>query len=898
MRLSVKRWLVAGVTVALFAAVPSPAIADWLTYHADLARTGTDVSVPAMTNDINQRWLSPSLDGDVFAEPLVFGNIVVSATEGNSIYAIDARTGNLLWNKNYGRPVPSSQLPCGNINPVGITGTPVIDAATGTLYAVTFVWDGSTTGSIHYVLEAINLNNSGAELWHRTIAPTDPTYTFDPLIEGQRSALSFASGTVYIPFGGRYGDCGNYRSWTVGAAATGATGAIVSYPLQTPNGGGGTWASSGGAMDSSNNLYISTGNTFCNPGCAFDYGNSVLKLSPNLSLLDYFAPSNWAALNAGDTDLGSVGPTLIGNSLLFQVGKEGIGYLLSTSSLGGTNHQTPLFSARVCNATADAAFGGVAYSAPYLYVPCSDRLEALLVSSGPTPSFTSAWHGPAGSIGPPIVAGGFVWSVDWNGTTLYALSPSNGAQRLAATLPNAPMHFATPAAGDGQVFVPDWRQIVAFGSGCGTASTNQYTLTDSDGGTWVDMDATNLVQTLRPTSSGWALLEANADLWTATAGYNQDIGIFVSDNAGADTLAGWKESGGSGGTFSPNAAFLQVAYPVTGGHVYVVKLKWKTNKPATGVTIYSGAGPFSPFSPTSLAARLIATTGLATAVTTAQDRLTGNDGVTWAPLDGGIGTTLTITPSANATALLGGNSDLWTGDAGYNQDLGIFVSVNSGPDQLLAWKESGGFNGTFSPNAAFVHAVYPMTGSSTYVFRLKWKANRNDTAPLGIASGAGVGTFSPTRLTAELVPSGMALSSGAIATQPLLTNSDGATWQPIDPSLDRSLTPTASSTVNVMANADLWTKNSGFNQDLGIFVSVGGGPDQLLAWKESGGFNGTFSPNAAFSQDQYAVSAGTNYVFKVKWKTNRPSPGGTIVIGAGPGAPFSPTRLTVETIIC
>ena len=141
-------------------------------------------------------------------------------------------------------------------------------------------------------------------------------------------------------------------------------------------------------MDPSNNLYIATGNTFCSGGCAYDYGESVLKLSSSLSLLDHFAPSDWASLNASDTDLGSVGPTLLGNNLLFQVGKAGAGYLLSTTNLGGSNHETPLFSGQVCNATADAAFGGVAYSAPYLYVPCSDHLEALLVTTGATPSFT------------------------------------------------------------------------------------------------------------------------------------------------------------------------------------------------------------------------------------------------------------------------------------------------------------------------------------------------------------------------------------------------------------------------------------------------------------------------------------------------------------------------------
>ena len=367
------------------------ASADWLTYHADLARSGANPSVPAMTNAITQRWAYPGLDGSAYAEPLVYGRMVIAATENNSVYAIDAGTGNLLWSKNYGRPVPNSQLPCGNVDPVGITSTPVIDAATGTLFAVGFMWDGSNSASIHYQLEAINLNNAGAELWHRTIAPTDPTYVFDPMIEGQRSALSLANGTVYIPFGGRYGDCNssiaNYRSWTVGSATSG-TGSLLSFPLPTPNGGGGTWASSGSAMDPSNNLYIATGNTFCSGGCAYDYGESVLKLSSSLSLLDHFAPSDWASLNASDTDLASVGPTLLGNNLLFQVGKAGAGYLLSTTNLGGSNHETPLFSGQVCNATADAAFGGVAYSAPYLYVPCSDHLEALLVTTGATPSFT------------------------------------------------------------------------------------------------------------------------------------------------------------------------------------------------------------------------------------------------------------------------------------------------------------------------------------------------------------------------------------------------------------------------------------------------------------------------------------------------------------------------------
>src|ERR1700686_1122532 len=98
-------------------------------------------------------------------------------------------------------------------------------------------------------------------------------------------------------------------------------------------------------------------------------------------------------------------------------------------------------------------------------------------------------------------------------------------------------------------------------------------------------------------------------------------------------------------------------------------------------------------------------------------------------------------------------------------------------------------------------------------------------------------------------------------------------------------------------NADLWTATAGYNQDLGIFVSVGGAADQLVGWKESGGFNGTFSPNAAFVQTAFTMSAGTSYRFSLRWKTNRRASGVTIYMGAG-GGPYSPTRFTAETVSC
>src|SRR5437588_2298351 len=163
-------------------------------------------------------------------------------------------------------------------------------------------------------------------------------------------------------------------------------------------------------------------------------------------------------------------------------------------------------------------------------------------------------------------------------------------------------------------------------------STGQYQLTNSDGATWVEMDAANLRLHITPSGSGTALLSANADLWTAQAGVNQDFGIFVSAAGGPDTAVAWKESGGSAGTFSPNAAFVQGTDAMTAGTSYIATLQWKANIPAGG-TLFAGAGPLSTgFSPTRLTAVLVSG-GLGMAGSTQQYRLANSDGTSWLDID-------------------------------------------------------------------------------------------------------------------------------------------------------------------------------------------------------------------------------------------------------------------------
>ena len=441
-------------------------------------------------------------------------------------------------------------------------------------------------------------------------------------------------------------------------------------------------------------------------------------------------------------------------------------------------------------------------------------------------------------------------------------------------------------------------------------STQQYLLHGSDGTTWEAMDTDLLADTFSPTTTGTAVLSANADLWTFNAGFNQDLGICLVPGSNAPAtcptgdLLAWKESGGFAGTFSPNAAYVQAAAPVTSGTTYTAFVVWKANKamPA-GDTIAAGAGSSPTFSPTRLTVALPDSSNVeSSASSTEQYLLHGSDGSTWNYVDPST-LKLTLSPASAVDTVLSANADLWTFNAGYNQDIGICVAAgaslpagNCPSSDVVIWKELGGFAGTFSPNAAFAQTVVPMS-AGTYSVALVWKANK--TMPSGdtIAIGAGSSpTFSPTRLTALQYPTGGSAAIASSTEQYILDGgSDGVTWQPIDAThLSLTVPQATGCQAEIGGNADLWTFNAGFNQDIGIQVTPAGGSPYVAAWKESGGFAGTFSPNAAFVQAVIPLSDATSYSITLVWKTNKPMPSSDhIAVAAGSTGAFSPTTLTL-----
>ena len=411
---------------------------SWLTYHANPRRTGVDTGSPGL-HSVHHAWTSPALDGAIYAEPLVRGTRVFVATENDSVYALSASTGHVIWRTHVGTPMNGSQLPCGNIDPSGITGTPAIAAKTGTLYAVAFVQPG------RHQFVAINLS-TGHLKWRRS---ADPRTGFDPMVHQQRGALVIANGRVYAPYGGLEGDCGNYHGTVVGRRLTGAGFIHYKVPSQRE---AGIWATQGIAVDATGHLLVATGNS--SSSGSFDYGNATIRLSATLHKVGFFAPSNWKSLNAGDVDLGSIAPTPLPNGLVFQGGKEGIGYLLRQKHPGGIGGQA--FSKQVCS----SMWGGTAFSGGRVFVSCGNGVYALHIRFSP-PRFSIAWSGGGFNAGPPIVAGGAVWSVDIDAGVLHAFSPRTGNQRLSRSVGSVE-HFTTPTAAGGHLYVAASNRVVAF----------------------------------------------------------------------------------------------------------------------------------------------------------------------------------------------------------------------------------------------------------------------------------------------------------------------------------------------------------------------------------------------------------------------------------------------------
>ncbi len=338
----------------------------------DNSRTGSNTNETILTpSNVNSaqfgKLFTFNTDDEIYAQPLYVSNLTVGgathnvvyvATLNNTLYALDADNGTLLWSRNFGAPINSSEV---QVSPnvaytsgFGILATPVIDPSTNFMYLV-HGSEASSNGSpvYSYILEAIDITTGNEVLGAPvTIAGTYHTadlngnIVFNAQIQLQRASLALANGNVYMGFAS-HNDRGPWRGWIMAYSASTLAQTGV-YSTTTYNTGGGLWmAGSAPAIDAAGNLFFSSGNGAFGPtpNNLVQTGNSWIKLTPSLQLLDYFTPTNSATLNSADQDIGSSGILLVPvpgtNPVQTQYvvggGKQGVLYLTSPSTLGKFN---------------------------------------------------------------------------------------------------------------------------------------------------------------------------------------------------------------------------------------------------------------------------------------------------------------------------------------------------------------------------------------------------------------------------------------------------------------------------------------------------------------------------------------------------------------------------------
>jgi polyvinyl alcohol dehydrogenase (cytochrome) len=410
----------------------TPAATDWLQYHGDEARTGSVAGLPA-AGPLAIAW-SARLGGAVYGQPLVLGDTVIAATETDEVFGLNRATGAVRWHVQVGTPVPLIDQPCGDISPLGITSTGVYDPQTQLAYFV------AQSGRTRHVLVGIDPAD-GSVRFRREV----PSPDHEPYYDQQRGALALTDGRVYVVFGGHYGDCGPYIGSVVSVPVTG-TGAIGSYLVPTAQQGG-IWGSGGPVVGPDGTIYVSAGNGATSSG-SFDGSDSVTALTPQLTRVGIFAPTDWRKLSADDLDLGSTSPALLADGQILQVGKDGTGYLLNAAHLGGVGGQ--LASAQVCPAASYGAFGGPAVLGTVVYEPCMSGLTAVNTAGG---QVTVVWRGPAGTTGSPVIGGGAVWVPNTVTGYLDELALGTGVVREQISLGGPLPHFASPSLSGGLVLI-------------------------------------------------------------------------------------------------------------------------------------------------------------------------------------------------------------------------------------------------------------------------------------------------------------------------------------------------------------------------------------------------------------------------------------------------------------
>ncbi|HKF05617.1 MAG TPA: hypothetical protein VKB49_25080 [Candidatus Sulfotelmatobacter sp.] len=517
-----RRWI--RFSLLVFIATAGISLAQVTTSQYDNFRTGATLNERTLNpQNVNARQFGKigafKVDGPVYAQPLFLPgveipgkgthDVIYVATEHDSVYAFDAdRPGDpSLWevsfldNAHSTIPLSEDMVQCPFIRPeVGITSTPVIDIKTGTLYVLArtairhAVGDNEYFQHLHALAITTGVEKFGgpklitASVPGRGAGRSKRQVDFDPLHENPRAAITLANNNVYLTWASSC-DVDPYHGW------------VMAYDPQTlgqkavlnidPDGSeAGIWLSdTGPAVDSEGNLYVPTGNgTFDATSGGRDYGDSVLKLDgSSLAVRDYFTPFDQADILAGDSDVGSSGPTLLPDQpgphrhLLLQPTKHSILYVIDRDQMGKFQADRDAIPQRI--RMAGEGLGAMAYWNKHAYFAANnDALRDYMLANGRLTLHASSANKFEMGATPSVSANGktnaIVWSVAtkiWDGpdtTTaiLYAYDATKLGQPIYTSEQNSQRdragfatRFVIPVVVNGRVYFGTRNEVEVYG---------------------------------------------------------------------------------------------------------------------------------------------------------------------------------------------------------------------------------------------------------------------------------------------------------------------------------------------------------------------------------------------------------------------------------------------------
>lgn len=476
----------------------APGAVNYTTWKNDNARDGWQSQETLLTPaNVNSntfgKIFATSVDGRLWAQPLYMSdvsigsakhNIVYVGTANDTMYGIDGDSGAILWKQSLlgsGEAPPSSTTLHSSVQPIiGITGTPVIDPTTGTLYVVA---QSGISGTYYHRLHALDIA-TGAEKFGGPIVIN--TGNWDSSQHLQRPGLLLANGNIYIAFSGN-DDIAPYHGWVFAYSASTLTQVAV-WNATLGGSEGGIWMGAAGiAADASGNLFLTTGNGDWNG--TTQLGQSAVKLGATLDVLDYFTPIPHVQQSLGDKDLGSGGPLLLPTltgaphphelvacsklDLIYVMDRDNMGQIGTTTDnvVQTVNSQ---LGANSGTQYTDRCFSTPAYWNNNVYfIGNNDVVKQFslnpttgLLSTTPTYKGNFAYLFPGGQ---PVVSSngnsnGIVWAIDWTTGTLRAYDATNVSNSLYVSgALGTGIKFTVPTVVSGHVYVGLGNNVTGFG---------------------------------------------------------------------------------------------------------------------------------------------------------------------------------------------------------------------------------------------------------------------------------------------------------------------------------------------------------------------------------------------------------------------------------------------------